>query len=266
MEKSPIDVTVIGNIGIDTNVYLNNTEIDFSVESNFTENIDNIGQAGGYSCRGYARLGKRVAFIGYLGDDYHGDYIRREFIDQRIDSSAIFIDPQGTSRSINIMYKDGRRKNFYDGKDHMTLQPDLNTCRQVLARARVAHFNIPNWARSLLPIAKELGLKTACDLQDVVQVDDPYRQDFIHHADILFASAVNHADQVDSGRANKFASLQGDVRAECALPIGNDLIYCNYAQTSKIRCPWGFTPCDGAGDRGERDLYKQRRTQKRQKS
>ena len=36
----------------------------------------------------------------------------------------VTLAPAGTSRSINFMYGDGRRKNFYDGKSHLQLQPD----------------------------------------------------------------------------------------------------------------------------------------------
>jgi sugar/nucleoside kinase (ribokinase family) len=199
VKNAPLDVIVIGNAGIDTNIYLHGAEIDFNVEANFTENLDTIGQAGGYACRGYARLGKRTAFIGYVGQDFSGDFIRQQFAQEGIDTQAVFIDPAGTSRSVNIMYPDGRRKNFYDGKSHMILQPDLAACRAVLERASLqkpglAHFNIPNWARHLLPLAREAGLVVACDLQDVVDPSDLYRQDFIHQADILFFSAANYPD------------------------------------------------------------------------
>jgi sugar/nucleoside kinase (ribokinase family) len=188
------DVVVIGNVGIDTNVYAYGDDIDFSIEANFTQNLDYVGQAGGYASRGYAQLGKKTAFIGYVGDDYHGRFIREELARDGIDTRAVFIDPAGTSRSINFMYRDGRRKNFYDGKGHMQLQPDLDACKAVLAEAKVAHFNIPNWARYLLPMANELGLTIACDLQDVVSIDDAYRRDFIEQADILFCSAANYPD------------------------------------------------------------------------
>lgn len=194
MSSRKFDVVVIGNIGIDTNVYLPGDDIDFRVEANFTENLDYVGQAGGYASRGYARLGKRTAFIGYVGDDYSGRFIREELARDGIDTSALFVDPWGTSRSVNFMYRDGRRKNFYDGKGHMHLQPDLEVCRAVLSQSRLAHFNIPNWARHLLPVARELGLTIACDIQDTVTAGDPYRQDFIEYADILFLSAVNQAD------------------------------------------------------------------------
>ncbi len=192
MEKT-LEVVVVGNVGIDTNVYFHSDEPDFSRESNFTDDLDYVGQAGGYASRGYAQLGWRTAFLGYVGDDFSGCFIREEFARDGIDLSAVFIDPAGTSRSVNFMYRDGRRKNFYDGKSHMQLQPDRAVCRSVLAQARLAHFNIPNWARHLLPIAKELGVTIACDLQDVVQLRDGYRDDFIEYADIIFFSAVNQA-------------------------------------------------------------------------
>ena len=189
-----LDVVVVGNVGIDTNAYLPGGDIDFSVEANFTENLDYVGQAGGYASRGYARLGKRTAFIGYVGQDHNGRHVREVFAQDGIDTTALFVDPQGTARSINLMYRDGRRKNFYDGKGHMRLQPDLEACRRVLARARLAHVHIPNWARHLLPVARELGLTIGCDIQDVTSADDAYRQDFVDYADVLFLSAVNYPD------------------------------------------------------------------------
>ncbi len=189
-----LDVVVVGNVGIDTNVYPYGDEIDWSVEANFTRNLDCLGQAGGYASRGYAQLGRRTAFMGYVGDDFCGRFVRQELAGDGIDLSALFVDPAGTSRSVNFMYRDGRRKNFYDGGSHMTLSPDPATCRAVLARARLAHFHLPNWARHLLPVARELGVVVACDLQDVVGLPDAYRQNFIEAADVLFFSAVNHAD------------------------------------------------------------------------
>lgn len=192
MEKP--EVAVIGNVGIDTNVYSPEGVIDFEVESHFTQDLDYLGQAGGFASRGYARLGRQTTFIGYVGDDFCGCFIREAFARDGIDMTALFIDPTGTSRSVNFMHPDGRRRNFYDGKAHMTLQPDLRVCREALAGVRLAHFNIPNWARRLLPIAREQGSTIACDLQDVVRASDPYRRDFIQAADILFFSSVNHTD------------------------------------------------------------------------
>ena len=194
--KKFVDAVVVGNVGIDTNIYHPERDIDFEVEANFTENLDCVGQAGGYSCRGFARLGLSTAFIGFVGDDFMGRFILEEFARDSIDTRAVFIDPAGTSRSVNFMNQDGRRKNFYDGKSHMTLQPDLTVCTEVLHRCRLVHFNLPNWARSLLSSAKASGAVVSVDLQDMTAIDDPYRQDFMDTADILFFSAINFPDPV----------------------------------------------------------------------
>ena len=50
-----LDVVVIGNAGVDTNVYLPHADIDFEVEANFTENLDCVGQAGASACAGSQR-------------------------------------------------------------------------------------------------------------------------------------------------------------------------------------------------------------------
>jgi len=76
----------------------------------------------------------------------------------------------------------------------MGLKPDLDVCRSVLEGSGLAHFHIPNWARDLLPIARELGLVIACDIQDVISPRSQYRQAFVEHAHFLFFSAANHAD------------------------------------------------------------------------
>lgn len=51
--KKDIDIVVIGRIGIDTNTYLPNHDIDFKVEANFTENIDYLGGISSYYLEKY---------------------------------------------------------------------------------------------------------------------------------------------------------------------------------------------------------------------
>ncbi|HEX3759886.1 MAG TPA: carbohydrate kinase family protein [Kofleriaceae bacterium] len=189
-----LDAVVVGGAGVDTNVYLAGEDVDWSVETNFTRNVDCVGQAGGYASRLFARLGKRTAYIGPVGDDHNGRLVRDTLARDGIDLGGLFVDAGGTNRSVNVMYRDGRRKNFYDGRGSLTLQPDLALCRRVLARTRLAQFSIVHWARQLLPVARELGVTIAVDLQDVVTADDPYRQDFVDGADIVLFSGVNHPD------------------------------------------------------------------------
>ncbi len=188
------DIAVVGAIGIDTNIYLPGREIDFKVEANFTRNLDMVGQSGAYCAQGYARLGKKTVLIDTVGEDYHGEYIRQTLQQQGVDLQGLMIDTTGTRRSINIMYPDGRRKNFYDGRGHLTFQPDMKRMVNILKQCRAAHFSVLNWARYLLKPARDLKIPIACDLQDLTDINDPYRRDFIEAADILFFSGANFPD------------------------------------------------------------------------
>lgn len=186
------EVVVIGNVGVDTLV-LGAGNIT-GAESRFTENRDVIGQAGGYCARGFSRLGSNTAFIGHVGVDPWGDWIRTTLNNEGIDTRALWRDPAGTARSINIMDTEGGRINFYDGKGHMDLSPDLDLCKSVITGSRLCHFHLANWSRQLLSLARQANAVVSCDLQDVEVIDDPYRRDFVEQADILFVSAANFPD------------------------------------------------------------------------
>lgn len=191
--EKELEVVVAGCIGLDTNVYLYGGDIDFSVEANFARDVDCVGQAGGYSALGFAGLGRRTAFTGSVGRDWQGEAVRRELERAGVEA-LLFEDPVGTHRSVNLMYRDGRRKNFYDGKGQMEVKPDLGACEALLARARLVHVHLEDWCRRLLPLARTHGVVVSCDLQDVVALEDPYRRDFVEQADILFFSTVNHPE------------------------------------------------------------------------
>lgn len=243
-----MDVVVIGNAGVDTCVYLHGDRVDESVEANFTTNRDAVGQAGGYASRGYAALGYATAFIGALGDDGAGAQVRTQLAQEGVDLRGVFPDPQGTARSINLVFPDGRRKNFYDGMGHMTLTPDLAALRPILSGARLAHVNIPNWARQLLPLLRELGLPIAVDLQDVVAADDPYRADFVAAADIVFFSATNHPDPTSLMRAYwdrnpRLTQVAGMGARGCALGRAGAITF--YAPPA---FDWPVVDTNGAGD------------------
>ena len=242
------DFTVVGNAGIDTNVYFYTDDIDFDKESSFTQNIDCVGQAGGYSTRGFAQLGYKTAFIGSIGNDFCGEMIKEAFRGDNIDTKGIFLDKTGTARSINFMYPDGRRKNFYDGKNHMNIKPNLEICNQIIKESKLVHFNIPNWARELLPVAKSHKKIISVDLQDVIGLEDNYRDDFIKYADIIFFSCTNFSSpkQVFDNISQKFPEkiLISGLGAKGCATYSNGRT--KYFKAIDLEQP--VIDCNGAGD------------------
>lgn len=185
------DLTVAGAVGIDTNVYLHNLEIDFNREGNFTDNIDYLGQAGGYAVSIGAALGYKMGLIAAIGDDYHGIYIKQKLIERNIPTKGLFVDPMGTKRSINIINKQGIRKNFYDGKGSMEIKAPDHLSAHFLCSTKIFHVNIVNWTRYLLKDIKKSGSILSVDLQDLQTVADPYRLDYIQAADFIQFSATD---------------------------------------------------------------------------
>ncbi|MFN8199601.1 MAG: carbohydrate kinase family protein [Nakamurella multipartita] len=193
------DVVVVGNAGVDTNVYLpaGAALADLvRTEGHFASDLDYVGHPGAFTSRGFARLGLRTAFVGHVGADPLGQWVRAELAADGIDLTGVGVDPAGTARSVNLMSADGSRVNFYDGRGHQDLRVDPVAAAPWFAGARLALFHLPNWARHLVPVARAAGAVVACDLQDVHDPDEPYRRDFVRGADILFASAAHHDDPV----------------------------------------------------------------------
>jgi len=185
------EVVVVGNVGIDTNVYLARPP-DLSQEDHFTENVDYLGQPGGYSSRGFRRLGLATSFIGHVGDGPLGDWVRAELANDGIDLTGLANDPAGTGRCVNLMGPDGSRVSFYDGRGHRSLSVDPAAVGKIFAGAGLAMFHLPDWARHLLPVARQAGAVIACDLQDVRDPDDEYLRDFLEGSDVLFVSSAHH--------------------------------------------------------------------------
>jgi sugar/nucleoside kinase (ribokinase family) len=222
------DVSVIGAAGIDTNIYLYNDEINFNVEANFSENLDYIGQAGGYAARAYNKLGYKTAYLGFIGEDHQGRFIQEQFQKDGIDITGLMWDPLGTKRSINFMYKNGKRKNFYDGKGAMQVQPDLGICNAISSRTKLAHVSIVNWTRYLLPQLQENGVIIASDIQDVVDAEDEYRKDYILNSDLIFFSAANFPDP--RPMIERFLQMNNHLKMLC----GRGSKGCIYADKDKI--------------------------------
>jgi hypothetical protein len=52
--------------------YLSDSKVNLSVETSFGENLDCIWTSRWISLQGFERLGYRVCFVGYVGEDFSG--------------------------------------------------------------------------------------------------------------------------------------------------------------------------------------------------
>lgn len=184
-------VLVVGAFGYDTNVYLQSNTLDRDQEMEFLEILDFPSHAGVVSSLSYSLLGASVQVMGRIGDDSQGMELRQLLAQANIGLRGLQQDPKGTKRSVNLIFPDGTRKGFYDGKSSMHQSLDYILADNLLQGVDLVHVNIVNWAREILSLAKSMGVPIAVDLQDVRDGWDPYRLDFVKAANFLFFSGTD---------------------------------------------------------------------------
>jgi sugar/nucleoside kinase (ribokinase family) len=184
-------VVVAGGFGIDTNVYEVGSRV--GAEVTFASVVDGPGQAGCYSAVAFAALGVPTRAIAALGADHAGAWVRDMLTGRGVALTELH-EPGGTHRSVNMVAADGSRRNWFDARASSRVTLDQETCRAALRGSRLLHCHLDDWCRQLLPMARAEGLLISCDLQDALDIDDPYRADFVAAAHVVFVSAVNLAE------------------------------------------------------------------------
>lgn len=187
-------ITVVGNPGLDTLVLLHEDHPDLRADGHFVRNVDQVGHSAAFTARGCARLGHRTRILGSVGADFVGAHVREVLASEGVDTSLLFTDPAGTARSVNFVRPDGGRTFFFDGGSHMTIAPPPGLVDDALEGAELVLSSLPNWGRHVVARARARGIPVAVDLQDVRQVDDPYRAGFVSSADVILASAAHLPD------------------------------------------------------------------------
>lgn len=216
-------LTVVGAFGIDTNVYPAGDQV--GAEMTFAHTTDGLGGAGCYSALAAAALGLRTRAIAAIGDDRLGTWIREDLGQAGVELTELR-DPGGTHRSVNIVAGDGSRRNYFDARAASETVVDVAACRQALADTEVVHVHLDDWCRRILPLAREAGATISVDLQDVTDIDDPYRADFVAAADVLFLSAANLHDpaaaalELSARRAGRVV-IVGAGADGCLLALGD---------------------------------------------
>lgn len=193
-------IAILGNVGLDTAVFLYDDNPDLRADGHFSRNVDSVGHAAAYAARGFQRLGREPRLVSGIGDDIAGREVRRVLAAESLELCGLFHDPFGTARSVNFVRSDGSRTFFYDGGGQMHVTPPNDTLDHALDGVVGVFSQVANWARHVLPVARLRGLPVACDLQDIRGPHDDYRRDFIANADILFASGAHLADPVAAAR------------------------------------------------------------------
>jgi sugar/nucleoside kinase (ribokinase family) len=105
----PFDVLVVGEINPDL-ILSGDVEPVFGQVEKLVEHASlTIGSSSAIFACGAARLGLKVAFIGKVGRDQFGQYMRSALAERGVDTSGVIIDPDESTGLSVILAKDGDR-------------------------------------------------------------------------------------------------------------------------------------------------------------
>lgn len=118
-----------------------------------------------------ARLGGRTAFVGTAGDDAAGANICREFEAEGVDTSHLFLDPQGTSHLAfcAVLDASGERAIFFTPGSKRRLQPaDLDPEFLCSAGCLLLDTHHPEAHVAAAALARQAGIPVVTDLEHAV--------------------------------------------------------------------------------------------------
>ena len=133
------DVMVVGELNADLIVTGDTTPTFGQVEKLVDDATLSIGASSAIFACGVAKLGLRVAFIGKVGDDIFGQFMKQSLAQRGIDVSGIIVDPTlKTGLTIILSRGNDRAMLTYLGSISALTYPDIDL--SLLPRARHLHL------------------------------------------------------------------------------------------------------------------------------
>jgi acarbose 7IV-phosphotransferase len=184
-------IAIAGLINIETTLRIPSFPIEYTpAQYSF------FGVHSGVSGVGY-NLAKAIAtlhrpenlrYIGLLGKDLAASTVRQQLHHDGISDTWLDNQLEHTPQSVILFDPSGRRQVNTDLKDIQDRRIDEAVFEQALPGASLAIICNLNCARPGLAVAKRHNIPIITDLHAIEHLDNPYDQEFLQHADVVFIS------------------------------------------------------------------------------
>jgi sugar/nucleoside kinase (ribokinase family) len=123
------------------------------------------------------RLGLRAGFVGKVGDDPFGEYLRDSLAATGVDTTTLLVDEQTRTTAVFVAVWDDGRKDlcFYrnPGADMMLNEGDINS--DIFSEARCFHFGSISFIHEPSASAQRKALRMAREKGLMISYDPNYR-------------------------------------------------------------------------------------------
>ncbi len=203
MEKK-FDVIVVGELNVD--LILNHLESFPEIgKEKFAEKMAfTLGSSAAIFASNLSALGKKVSFIGKIGNDLFGRFCKEQLEVKGVDTSMLNVnDDLNTGATVILNYGEDRANVTYQGAMKDLALADIT--KEMIAASRHLHFSsyffLPGLKKDLpllFKMAKDSGLSTSFDIQwDPLELWDIDLKTILPNVDIFLPNEKEllHATQ-----------------------------------------------------------------------
>ena len=189
-------IFVAGLINIETTLKVEGFPIPYNTARYPFFGVNTTISGVGYNvAKALTRLGDEVVFASMVGNDFSGSLVRKQLVHDGIDDSLVLDSLDKTPQSVILYDPQGRRAINTDLKNIQETAYPLKAISEILARCDLAVICNINFARPMLNLAQEMGKWIATDVHALGDINDPYNQDYMRAARVLFISSDNLWDR-----------------------------------------------------------------------
>jgi sugar/nucleoside kinase (ribokinase family) len=182
-------IVVVGNVNIETTVAVGQFPVAYEpvryLEGGISQSVSAVGFNVAMALRGF---GHEVRLLSIVGQDVAAGQIRGRLQAVGLTDEFVLGLVAETAQSVILYDATGRRQVHTDLKDLLQQAYPAGPFQAALAGCDAIVLTNINYARPLLPLARASGLPILTDVQTISQLDDPYNQDFMAAATLLFMS------------------------------------------------------------------------------
>ncbi len=198
-------ILVSGLINLETTLKISGFPLEYNPVNYPFHGVNSSVSGVGYNvAKALVTLGNDLRFASLIGRDDTATPILETLKRDGISSKFVIQDLHQTPQSVILYDPNGKRQIHTDLKDIQDREypaarfdTALKGCNLVVA------CNI-NFSRGLLGKAKSLDIPIATDLHTLTNLENPYDQDFLRHADIVFFSHERLQDTPEQTASQMF--------------------------------------------------------------
>lgn len=185
-------VLVIGGTTFDSIIYLDTLPQPEPHTIHYAPFNETLGSTGAGKALNLTKLGVQTTLHSIIGNDMYGGIIIEKLKHNKVNFFYDY-DPKGTERHVNLMDKQGGRISIFVTQSSSELPLDMERLEQEIAESDLIVINIIGYTKQLIPLIKRYHKPVWTDLHDY-NVGNPYHQDYIDIADVIFVSSDNMSD------------------------------------------------------------------------